>query len=486
MQTWLSTITGYHFFLLFSLTVSMAPQRRPVLPRLPPHAGYHGALAQDGQPFFEGWYLRLVLPPTGGNNEDGDGGGALSSMAPSLDSFAFIYHVFDPHWPVSPRRGVGLQILLPHQHMPDGNRYNAKEVSSTIRVEDSDVYRFRAASNELHIQNLFRGGSAFGLTSRRAWGRILPNRSGNLTTSVYFDFDLRPVVGWGGGAFARQYATEGFLAAFPVFEPHYQVLMSKGYATGSVVVVESGNHNNATDNTKREYNFTDAVVYLEKNWGNSFPSMWFWIQANTDFVVEGFTQALPSNTSSTNEIEVCVTSTAARRKLPLTQQQEQVGLVALHVNGRFLPFSTCQWDVAWGHWKVRGSDYQDYTVTLTGTCGDDNDDGFPVLCPTDAGMQPIAQETFCGRLRLELFQGGELILNATTGSACLELGGLPWMEADVVDTHLKKENKATMSAWLGQSEFVEPYKSILLNQQLERVGSDVLATLNKFVRIPGL
>jgi len=41
-----------------------------------------------------------------------------------------------------------------------------------------------------------------------------------------------PVYGWGGDAGRKQLSTAGWLAALPVFEPHWQILMSKGLSTG--------------------------------------------------------------------------------------------------------------------------------------------------------------------------------------------------------------------------------------------------------------
>lgn len=407
-----------------------------VLPKLPPHAGYHGATAQRGQPFFEGWYLRLVTPAENNNN------------------FAFIYHVFDPHLEDSKRRGVGLQVLLPSHDNDDSS------TTMAVAVESPDLQRFCAQSNDLNVRNLFRGGSQFHLTRQRATGILVDNNASSCV--IQFDFDVRPVVGWGGGAADRQYATAGFLAAFPIFEPHYQVLMSKGLATGSIVVQQSDGgrrgDNNATTTTRR-YDFTDATIYLEKNWGASFPSAWWWIQANTGFDKD--------DDDAKKDIDLCITSTGALRQLPLTQQTEPVGFVGLHYNGAFLPFSTCHWDNQWGEWNVHGS-YEDYTVQLTGTCP--REDGFPVRCPTDTGMREIAKETFQGTLRVQLRKAGALILDTTTNQACLEVGGLPW-----------KAHR-----WKGASEIAEPYRAIVLNQKLERFGADVLSVLNKVVPIPGL
>ena len=46
-----------------------------------------------------------------------------------------------------------------------------------------------------------------------------------------------------------------------------QVLLARGAASGWV------------DWGGCRYNFTNAPVYAEKNWGAGFPKKWFWVQA---------------------------------------------------------------------------------------------------------------------------------------------------------------------------------------------------------------
>ena len=89
---------------------------------------------------------------------------------------------------------------------------------------------------------------------------------------VYADaswsYEVTPLLGWGGDG-DRQYSAAGWLAAVPVFDPHYQVLMAHGRASGHVCW------------RGERYDFDDAIVYSEKNWGDKFPSRWFWMECNT-------------------------------------------------------------------------------------------------------------------------------------------------------------------------------------------------------------
>ena len=65
------------------------------------------------------------------------------------------------------------------------------------------------------------------------------------------------------GSFSTSLAR--WLAALPVFEPHYQILTAHGLATGWI------------ERDGERIEFRDAPYYAEKNWGGAgFPRKWFW------------------------------------------------------------------------------------------------------------------------------------------------------------------------------------------------------------------
>ena len=195
------------------------------LSKLPPHAGYHGESADPKRPFFEGWYLRITTP-----NEE---------------SIALVFHVFDSHTKrPTLRKGVGMQVITP---------------VGTVVVESPDVSTFRADSHELDLRNFFPNNDYFRLTSNRVSGRASSSLIGSIQT-VEFDVDIVPKIGWGGGPDDKQFSTAGWLAAFPVFEPHYQVLISKGLASGSLSIT-------GRNGSRLDFDLNNSVVYLEKNWG---------------------------------------------------------------------------------------------------------------------------------------------------------------------------------------------------------------------------
>lgn len=54
--------------------------------------------------------------------------------------------------------------------------------------------------------------------------------------SARWEYSTRPVYGWGDVG-SKQKATAGWLAAFPVFEPHWQVCMAGGLSSGMGVII---------------------------------------------------------------------------------------------------------------------------------------------------------------------------------------------------------------------------------------------------------
>ena len=194
----------------------------------PPHSGYH---IRGRRGAFEGWYHRLSLPSDAG--------------VPSV----FIYSIFDPEEPESPRHGVGLQLLGVGMESrlleaPTKGNFWADEHGLGLGHTTMGV-PLRQPSSPRAFERFVQGG--WQLTPIQHQGRLADG-------SVSWCYAVEPRMGWGGGAAAKQYSTAGWLAALPVFEPHYQVVMAHGLATGHV-----------TKDGQR-HDFKDAPCYTEKNW----------------------------------------------------------------------------------------------------------------------------------------------------------------------------------------------------------------------------
>ena len=371
-----------------------------------PHSGYHRQPNVE-RAFFEGWYFRITLPA-------------------ERQSASLIYHVYDPDVARSARRGAGAQVCAP----------NGKYLYKTT----TDTDAFEAAPHALELQLTYDDGEFFsvdGEGSRHA-GRLTsageaadgPWARGLDAHEVSWDITVTPLRGWGGGANAKQVSPAGWMTALPVFEPHWQVTMAHGLATGWI----------ETDGERVE--FTDCPAYSEKNWGGAgFPLKWWWVQCN----------------SFTDFPDLSVTATGGNRGVVVVpNMREDVGAVGVHFGDRFFQFvparqgapelptsygseaaieaSAVRWDVSWGSWSVSAIGDR-YEVSIQGTCTDD-DKSTVIRAPTDTlngGMAPLCRETFTGVVSLSLWRldasGArvETIIDAAQSTtACLEIGGGPW------------------------------------------------------------
>jgi tocopherol cyclase len=379
----------------------------------PPHSGYH----MRGSRGFEGWYHRLVLP------------GA---------DFAFIYSVFDGVDAESPRHGVGMQIIGP-----------GERITRSTPVSDG----FWADEHDLAL-----GHTTFGIKSKRPMAPRVFQRfvseGFQLTSTMHqgvceeasWSYKIEPRLGWGGAwGVDKQYSTAGWLAALPVFEPHYQVLMAHGLASGQVCW------------RGKRYVFVDAPVYAEKNWGNQFPSRWFWLQCNS------WDEAAGPEDGNGGGV-VSMTCAGGRRGVPVIGEEE-VAMIALHTkedlggatNGRFHPFPNVKWTMGpWGSWRAEGS-FEDLKVLIEASCDPAADPGIFVAIPTTEGMVDGSRETFEGRVRVRMWRCGAadgdesgaadtLLIDSSSDRCALELGGAPWDSAWVGECEVNDLAKAVLSA----------------------------------------
>jgi len=257
------------------------------------------------------------------------------------------------------------------------------------------------------------------------WGQ------GRAARSVRWDIAVTPVRGWGGGPGARMVSPAGWMTALPVFEPHWQVTMAHGLASGWI----------ETDGERVE--FTDCPAYSEKNWGGAgFPLKWFWTQCN----------------SFADYPDLSITATGGNRGVVvLPNVREDVGLIGVHFGDRFFQFAplgqvevasdskygaeqvlegaAVRWNVEWGSWSISAVGKR-YEISIEGTCTD-ADKSTVIRAPTDSledGMAPLCRETFTGNIAVSLWQLNErqerveaIIDAATCSTACLEIGGGPWI-----------------------------------------------------------
>ncbi|XP_047325739.1 tocopherol cyclase, chloroplastic isoform X2 [Impatiens glandulifera] len=369
-----------------------------------PHSGYH----YDGstRKFFEGWYFKVSIPER-------------------RQSFCFMYSVENPAFSTKltkleeathgPRfTGVGAQILgaddkyicqykdesqtfwgSRHELML-GNTFVAQNGMSPPNVEIPPEEFNRRVSEGFQVTPLWNQGFI------RDDGRT---DYLDIVKSARWEYSTRPVYGWGNVG-SQQKSTAGWLAAFPVFEPHWQICLAGGLSTGWI---EWGDE---------RFEFTDAPSYSEKNWGGAFPKKWFWVQCN---VFEGASG------------EVALTAAGGLRQLP-GDTYENAALVGIHCGGVFYEFVPWNGVVAfeiapWGSWII-SAENETHKVEVEAST---DDPGTTLRAPTsEAGLAPACKDTCFGNLRLRLWERrydgskGKMILDVTSNMAAVEVGGGPW------------------------------------------------------------
>ncbi|KAL3689831.1 hypothetical protein R1sor_016140 [Riccia sorocarpa] len=378
-------------------------------PTRTPHSGYH--FDGSSRRFFEGWYFKVSIPEV-------------------KDGFAWMYSVEDPG--SYDRTTGGLEGVVSGPKFPGVGAQVMGANDGYLFQYDKDVQTFWGSRHELSLGHTFvpKAGKApprcevnpkeflervdegFQVTPTWHQGYLRDNgRSPYVKTvdTIRWEYSTKPIYGWGdvGG---EQKATAGWLAAFPVFEPHWQVCMAGGLSTGWI---EWGD---------KRYEFEDAPSYSEKNWGGSFPNKWFWVQCN---VFEGAAG------------DIALTAGGGRRGLPLLPGSfEEVAMVGIHYDGRFYEFvpwaGTVEWDISlWGSWKMTAEN-KFFKVKLEAIS---DVPGVTLRAPTaDQGIAPLCKDTFFGKLKLQLWErsvsgADKCILDVTSDMAALEVGGGPWYTA---------------------------------------------------------
>lgn len=371
-----------------------------------PHSGYHW----DGTRgrFMEGWYFKV---------------------ATGKGSFAFMYSIEDPNC-MEATSGLGAQVMGPQDsYMVQYTRDTRRFWGSKDKLELGGVFRLREGSDSAYPSGMLAEDTfeakvdrGFQVSSEWHQGSLsLESKGvgGHIEASVKeceWAYSTRRVHGWGNSG-GRQVASAGLLAALPVFEPHWQILMSYGLSTGWIMW------------GKDLYEFENAPSYSEKNWGEGFPKRWFWIQCNT-FGDEACT---------------ALTAGGGRRTLPfLLGQDEDVALIGIHHAGRFIEIvpwnGDVSWEVStWGSWVIKGRSGAFYVELEAKT----SSPGTVLRAPTVEGLIPVCKDTFEGALTMRVWENGKLILDLKSNSAALEVGGGPWWDT-----------------WKGDAEMKEPLRSI--------------------------
>ena len=401
--------------------------------------------------FMEGWYYRVTIPEEdvsfafifsvedpGRSSKNGSEGSdlklaACQVMGPNDEYMVQADRDDEKFWAWENLQGLGCTFEWDENHQESGT-YKQGDIAAMHPDEWNVLVKtgFQMLPHRLLGRIEGHDGSL---------GGVLPGQG--IKKSCAFDLTVTPLSGWGDDediecrerTRPQQKSTAGWLASFSVFEPHWQVTMADGRASGSV-----------TWNGK-QFNFTNAPFYAEKNWGGAFPSKWYWVQCNS---FDGYIQ-------ENGDTKLSVTAGGGTRKVPFGM--EDLGMVSVHYNGTFyeaVPWTgEMKWDCQpWGYWSFSArctTGKRLFETELVATC---DEEGVVLRAPTkDSGLTYFCRDSFRGIVELSLYElvwdeskddfvrGHVIIDRASSKQAAVEIGGGPWWEPWRATSNMKQPLK---------------------------------------------
>lgn len=188
----------------------------------------------------------------------------------------------------------------------------------------------------------------------------------------------------------------GFYNYLWFMECYSQVCVHDGLVEGNLKIGE------------KIVDFTGGKVYIEKNWGKSFPKSWVWIQSN-----------------SFDEDEISFTCSIGR--VPFFFSSFSGFLTAVNIKEKFYPFTTINKSTM----NIKRDDMDVEIIfkrknfeLFVKTHSQKNK---YIVCkgPKDGHMIPLTEETIVGEIELELrdIESGKIIYSGRGRSAGIEYGG---------------------------------------------------------------
>ncbi|AQK69861.1 putative tocopherol cyclase, chloroplastic [Zea mays] len=352
-----------------------------------PHSGYH--FDGTARPFFEGWYFKVSIPEC-------------------RQSFCFMYSVENPLF----RDGMSdLDKLL---YRPRFTGVGAQ----ILGADDKYICQFSEKSNnfwgsrhELMLGNTFISNKE----STPPQGEVPPQ---DFSRRVLEGFQVTPI--WHQG-FIRddgRHVISHLINYNGRHQGQTTCQMSKQLAGSTALVQFMGG---VMSNLSSCPQLVGLQLFLSLNLIGKFA----WLVACPQIQCNVFPGASG---------EVSLTAAGGLRKIGLGDTYESPSLIGIHYEGQFFEFvpwtGTVSWDIGlWGLWKMSGEN-KTHLVEIEATTAES---GTALRAPTiEAGLVPACKDTCYGDLRLQLWEKkydgskGEMILDATSNMAALEVGGGPW------------------------------------------------------------
>lgn len=310
---------------------------------------YHGKNKKSN--FFEGWYFKIVSPQAD-------------------HTYCFIPGVF-----ISKEEGQSHSFI----QVIRGNQSNFKY----LKFKKDD---FKANESEFNLkveENIF---------SLNQINLNINQQGENISGTLYFD----NIVKWPDSSINP--GSMGFYNYLRFMQCYSQVCAVDGFIRGKLTI------------NGEIIDFTGGKIYIEKNWGKSFPYSYIWAQGNSFRGGEG-----------------AVTCSIGHIPLPLPLRSFTGFLIGIYVEDKFYKFTTInrsRLSINCENEKVFLETYnKDYSLKIDALYKKEN--FMDLYAPRNGNMIPIASETLQGDLIVTLYDKKKdyIIFNDSCPSAGVELYG---------------------------------------------------------------
>lgn len=304
---------------------------------------YHGHFLTSRN-FFEGWYTRIT--------------------SPSGRSYAFIIGIAkgnDPHAFIQVVDGAKNKY---HYHPFSFDAFNSRKGTLELNLSGNSLSYHRLTLNLTGTQGDILGSIRFSNINRWSSRDLFPG-------------------------------SMGVLAEIPGLECYSQVCVISGSVRGSLWI------------EGEMIDFTGGEVYMEKNWGKSFPEWWLWCQSSL------FEDRRCSFTLSIGHVPV--------------QSTSFTGLLAcIMVDGKKYKFTTPTGATMKLYRREKGCKGALYSLTHKLVFSVESDKGITCNAPRMGNMTSSVVESLSADLKVKLYcrRTGKLIYSGVSTCAGLEMGGL--------------------------------------------------------------
>ncbi|MHA7652684.1 tocopherol cyclase family protein [Mycobacterium sp. ML4] len=270
---------------------------------------------------------------------------------------------------------------------------------SANRHSDGD---WSTAAIALHPGAVVRSAAVDGVTASQARFRVQAESDGNLIDAngerlrmvlgdTAVDLKFHDPYQW-----PKPFGGGGVFSSVPFLNQYWHPYRLGGKASGSVT------------HQGRRWEFTDATLYCERNWGAGFPLRWWWGQAH-DFGDADVSVAFSGGLLELGPVNRDVTGVVVRR-----------GDRVLRITPPALVSSSC--DVQRWHIDARTLRYR---VELDGRGTPEGPHVLPVPLPAERRNIDTDYEYLAGTLHCRVHEWGRVIFEGTSTLAGLEVGSRP-------------------------------------------------------------